>query len=50
MRFEVLNASKDQEVYQAIQSGEVIEDDLTIIITVYQPNPDLWDEYRRRKL
>ena len=26
MRFEVLNASKDQEVYQAIQSGEVIED------------------------
>ncbi|MFV9631854.1 MAG: DUF4258 domain-containing protein [Methanosarcinales archaeon] len=26
------------------------EDDLTIIITVYQPNPDLWDEYRRRKL
>ena len=24
------------------------EDDLTIIVTVYRPNPDLWDEYRRR--
>jgi len=26
------------------------EDDKTIIVTVYQPNPDLWDDYRRRKV
>lgn len=25
------------------------DDDLAIIITVYRPDPDRWDEYRRRK-
>ncbi len=25
------------------------EDDMAIVVTVYQPNPYLWDEYRRRK-
>jgi len=24
------------------------EDNMSIIVTVYQPNPDLWYEYRRR--
>jgi len=70
----------EEEVYQAIQSGEVIEsyeddipypsvlilgrtnagrpihivsaysreDDLAIIITVYQPDPARWIDYRRR--
>ena len=72
---------KEQEVFEAIMSGEVIEnydaakpypskliygksnqgkplhvvcayseeDNMSIIVTVYQPNPDLWYEYRRRK-
>ena len=71
----------EQEVYEAICTGEVIEEypddapypssliyrttktgrlihtlaaydaqgDLTIIITVYQPNPSLWDDFKRRK-
>lgn len=71
----------DYEVYEAICSGEVIEEypedkpypgvlilgrtkvnrplhivcaynkeeNLTIVITVYHPDPDLWIEYRRRK-
>ena len=70
----------EEEVYQAMQSGEVIEsyeydtpypsvlilgrtnagrpihivsaysgeDDLAIIITVYQPDPACWIDYRRR--
>jgi len=71
----------DREVYEAICSGEVIEEypedkpypgvlilgrtkvtrplhivcaynkeeNLTIVITVYHPDSDLWIEYRRRK-
>ncbi len=70
----------EEEVYQAIQRGEVIEnyeydtpypsvlilgtteigrpihivsayskkDDMAIIITVYQPDPSRWIDYRRR--
>lgn len=26
-----------------------IEENLSIVITVYQPNPDLWIDYKRRK-
>jgi hypothetical protein len=25
------------------------DDNMAIIVTVYQPNPDLWHDYRRRK-
>ena len=71
----------DQEVYEAICSGEVIEaypddtpypsvlifgttganrplhavcaysseDDQVVIVTVYQPDPNRWEDYRRRK-
>ena len=72
---------KEQEVFEAVLNGEVIEDyfddkpypsvliygnsnrekplhivcaysnedDTAIVVTVYQPDPCLWDEYRRRK-
>ncbi len=84
-RFEMKNEEfgqiKEHEVYEAICTGEVIEEypddipypsllifgstrnnrplhavcaynidqDLVIIITVYQPDPFLWQNYRRRK-
>jgi hypothetical protein len=71
----------DQEVYEAICTGEVIElypedtpypsvlifgitdakrplhmvcaynsgDDQVVVVTVYQPDPNRWEDYRRRK-
>jgi hypothetical protein len=81
MEEEEFGSIKEQEVFDAIQDCEIIEeylddkpypsvliygklklsnplhivcayskeDDLAIIITVYRPNPDLWDDCRRRK-
>lgn len=81
MGVEELGRIFDHEVYEAVCSGEVIEEypedklypsvliygrttsdrplhivcaydieeDLSIVITVYQPNPDLWIDYKRRK-
>ena len=81
MRLEELGRIKEEEVFAAIQSGQVIEnypddmpylsvlvfgetsqkrpihvvcayseeDDLSIIITAYQPDPARWVDYRRRK-
>jgi len=81
MHEEEFGLIKEQEVYEAVLDGEVIEDysddkphpsiliygnstrdkplhivcaysnedDMTIVVTVYQPDPYLWDEYRRRK-
>jgi hypothetical protein len=81
MRFEEFGPILDQEVYEAICNGEVIEsypddtpypsvlifgrtsaqrplhavcayrqeDDWAVIITVYQPDPNRWHDYRRRK-
>ena len=81
MRNEVVGEIKDNEVYEAIRSVEVIQEypedkpypsalmfgrtyknrplhilcayskdeDLTIVITVYHPNPKLWIDYRRRR-
>ncbi len=84
-RFEMENeeygAIFENEVYEAICSGEIIEDypqdkpypsalifgkttadrslhivgaydeeeNLTIVVTVYQPNPELWIDHKRRK-
>jgi len=71
----------DNEVYEAIEKGDIIEkywndkpypsflilgktstgrplhvvcaynenDKLAIIVTVYHPDPDLWEEYKRRR-
>lgn len=81
MRDEEFGRITDQEVEEALQSGEVIEmylddtpypsvlifgttsatrplhavcaydaeADHAVIVTVYQPDPDRWEEYRRRK-
>ena len=81
MREEEFGAITDQEVYEAIQSGAVIEmypddkpypsallfgttassrplhavyaydsdHDQVIVVTVYQPDPARWEDYRRRK-
>ena len=84
-RFEMISEEsgriEDEEVYQAICVGEVIEEypndtpyprvlifgrtkkdrplhilcaynhqeDLVIIVTVYQPSPQLWIDFKRRK-
>ena len=80
MLYEEFGKMFEEEVYQAIQSGEVIEsyeydtpypsililgrtntgrpihivcayssdDNLAIVITVYQPDPSRWIDYRRR--
>ena len=82
MREEEFGAITDQEVYEAICSGEVIETypddtpypsvlifgrtgasrplhtvcaydgvgDQAIIVTVYQPDPGQWEDFRRRKI
>lgn len=81
MRDEEFGAITDQEVYEALQAGEVIEmypddtpypsvsifgttgadrplhavcaydavEDRAVIVTVYQPDPDRWEAYCRRK-
>ncbi|MHB1661331.1 MAG: DUF4258 domain-containing protein [bacterium] len=81
MRLEEFGEIKEQEVFEAVLKGEIIEsyiedepypscliygitdsnkplhivcayaenDDLAIIITVYQPNPDKWIDFKRRK-
>ena len=81
MQTEEFGTIKDQEVYEAIQDGIIIEeypndkpypsilifgktaskrplhiacaydteDDQAIVITVYQPDPDRWEDYQKRK-
>jgi hypothetical protein len=81
MQIEVFGTIKDQEVYEAIHEGIIVEeypndkpypsvlifgktdskrplhivcaydseDDQAIVITVYQPDPSLWEDYQRRK-
>lgn len=81
MREEEFGHITDQEVYEAVCAGEVIEtypddtpypsvlifgttdadrplhtvcaydsqEDRTVVVTVYQPHPDRWESYRRRK-
>lgn len=81
MREEECGPITDQELYEAICRGEVIEmypddtpypsvlifgrthvdrplhtvcaydsdDDRAVVITVYQPDPQRWEDYRRRK-
>ena len=81
MRSEEFGQIEDEEVYQAICAGEVIEEypndasypsflifgktgrdrplhvlcaynqreDLVVVVAAYQPNPELWVEFRRRK-
>ncbi len=81
MRNEMFGEIKENEVYEAVCSAEVIreyprdkpypsvlmfgktrksrplhilcaygkDEDLTIVITVYHPNPKLWIDYRRRR-
>lgn len=81
MREDEFGSITDQEVYEAICTGEVIETypddtpypsvlifgttvtnrplhavcaydsegDQAVIVTVYQPDPDRWEDYRRRK-
>ena len=81
MRLEEQGVITEEEVYQAIINGEIIEkyeddqpypsillygrttaarpihivlayckeDDVTIVITAYQPDPKLWIDYRRRR-
>ena len=81
MENEELGVIFENEVYEAISSGEIIEDypqdkpypsalilgktaadrslhivcaydeeeNLTIVVTVYQPNPERWIDYKRRK-
>ena len=81
MRTEEFGRIKEQEAFEAIMSGEIIEeygndkpypsmliygraqskrplhivcayseeDALAIVITAYQPDPQLWIDYRRRK-
>ena len=82
MRLEEFGPIREQEVFEAIQSGKVIEDypddkpypsvlvygrtaagrpthmvcayaeddDLAIVITVYEPDPARWVDFGRRKL
>ena len=81
MRTDEFGPVSDQEVYEAICTGELIgsypddapfprvlifgmtevrrplhvvcaydrQDDWAVIITVYQPDPTLWEDYRRRR-
>lgn len=81
MRSEELGPIKEQEVFEAVQAGEVIEsyeedkpypsalvygrtsqdrpihlvcayveeEDMAIVITVYEPDPSRWIDYRRRR-
>ena len=81
MREEEFGPITDQEVYEAICTGEVIETypddtpypsvlilgttaagrplhtvcaydsehDQVVVVTVYQPDPDRWEDHRRRK-
>lgn len=81
MRVEEFGPIADQEVYEAVWNGEIIEtypddtpypsillfgrtnahrplhtvcaynqgDNQIVVVTVYQPDPDRWEEYRRRK-
>lgn len=81
MREDKFGPITDQEVYEAICSGQVIEmypkdtpypsvlifgttsanrplhavcaygsdEDWAVIVTVYQPDPNQWEDYRRRK-
>ena len=81
MRQEEFGPIRDQELYEAICTGEIIEiyaddmpypsvllfgttsanrqlhavcaydneDDRVVIVTVYQPDPRRWEDYRRRK-
>jgi hypothetical protein len=81
MQHEEFGPIADQEVYEALQTAEVIEtypddtpypsvlifgttvadrplhvvcaydidENLMVIVTVYQPAPDRWEHYRRRK-
>jgi len=81
MREEEFGLITDQELYEAICTGEEIEtypddmpypsvlifgttnagrplhtvcaydsdDDQAVIVTVYQPDPERWEDYRRRK-
>jgi hypothetical protein len=82
MRLEEFGPIREQEVFEAIQSGEIIEDypndepypstlvyghttadrplhvvcayadddDLAIVITVYEPDPAQWVNFVRRRL
>ena len=82
MRLEEFGAICEQEVFEAILSGEIIErypddkpypsvlvygrtragrpihmvcaysedDDLTIVVTVYEPDPSRWMSFRRSRL
>jgi hypothetical protein len=81
MREEEFGPISEQEVYEALASGEVVEEypdddpypsvlvlgftsgrrplhlvcaysaaeDLAVVVTVYQPDPEQWEEYRRRR-
>ncbi len=81
MRLEEFGPIADQEIYEAVCDGEVIEtypedtpypsvlifgrtngnrpihavyayndeDDQVVVVTVYQPDPKFWEDYRRRK-
>jgi len=81
MRVEEFGQITDQEVYEAVKNGKVIEEypndrpytsvlvfgktnskrpihivcafdaenNQTIIITVYHPDPNVWDDFQRRK-
>jgi len=81
MRSEELGPISEEEVFEAVQTGEVIEsyehdkpypsilmygrtlrerpihlvcayaeeEDVTVVITVYEPDPSRWIDYRRRR-
>lgn len=81
MRSEELGPIREEEVFEAVQTGEVIEsyedgkpypsalvygrtsrdrpihlvcayaeeEDMAIVITVYEPDPSRWIDYRRRR-
>jgi hypothetical protein len=54
MEVEELGEIKDNEVFEAVLNGKIIEDypedvNKVIIITVYQPRSDQWIDFERRK-
>ncbi len=53
MEAEEFGEIRDKEVSEAVSEGKIIEtypeDSLAIIITAYQPLPEQWIDFTRRK-
>ena len=45
----LISGTTDNERHLHVVCAYSVEDDLAIVVTVYQPDPNLWIDYRRRK-